>query len=159
MQSTDRQGDPSVDFTAARTPQTRRSRRRRRPDDEDVELVCIVPGDYTVVYAGHIGVEVFRTRKVRVDFIPLDHPGLTLSRWYRVKDYRGGRIQAGRSSDIVRELSAAMGRRLRHDRIPVSELEGKQLLARVRTVGADARQEELADCNRYSVIEKLLKVL
>jgi hypothetical protein len=37
--------------------------------------------------------------------------------------HHAGRIRAGRHSGIVRELSAVLGWRLRHDRIPLSALE------------------------------------
>jgi len=120
------------------------------------DLVRISPGDYAVCYVRHVGVSVFRTPKVRVDFQPLAHPGLILSRWYRVTDFRGGRIRSGRHSDIVRELSAAFGRRIRHDRIAVSALAGAVVTAVVKDVVADRNQRKLADVNRYSIIERLL---
>jgi hypothetical protein len=124
---------------------------------EDIELVCITPGEYDVVYVRHAGITVFRTPKVRIDFRLLAHPGLVLSRWYRVQDYRGGRVRAGRHSDIVRELSAVLGHRLRHDRIPATSLAGKVIRVRVCTVTTDSRQGGLAAMNRYSVIDRLLE--
>lgn len=124
---------------------------------DDIELVCIAPGEYDTVYVRHAGVTVFRTAKVRVDFRLLAHPGLLLSRWYRVQDFRAGRIRAGRHSDMVRELSAVLGQRLRHDRIPVGSLVGKVVRAHVCTVTVDSRQRQLAEVNRYSIIDRLLE--
>jgi hypothetical protein len=121
------------------------------------DLVCVDPGEYPVVYVRHIGVIVFRTAKIRVDFRLLPYPGLIVSRWYRVKGFRGGRIQAGRHSDIVREMSAVLGRRIRHDRIPVSSLENIAMRAVVREVVADRNQVALAPVNRYTVISRILE--
>jgi hypothetical protein len=121
------------------------------------ELVLLKPGDYAACYVGHVGVRLFRTLKIRVDFKPLDHCGLVLSRWYRVQGYTGGRVSAGRHSDIVREVSAVLGRRMRHDRIPLSELKDKIVMVRVRTVTTNAKQDALHVVNHYSVIEKVLE--
>jgi len=129
------------------------------PGTDDVELILLDPDDYDVIYQAHKGVSVFRGAKVRIDFQLMAHPDLILPRWYRVQDHRGGRIRAGRHSDIVRELSAALGRRIRHDRIPVGDLAGKVLRARVDTVKTDSRQQPLAQVNYYSVVTKLLATI
>ena len=121
------------------------------------DLVLVAPGDYSALYVRHAGTLIFRTPKVRVDFRLLDYPQpVVLSRWYRVSDFRRGRIRAGRSSAIVREISAALDRRVRCDRIPVAALEGHEVVVRVRTVTADGAQTPLAEVNQYSVIERLL---
>jgi hypothetical protein len=122
----------------------------------DSELVNLKPGDYDGVYVHHQCVHVFRASKVRVDFRLLTHPGLTLSRWYRAK-HQTGRISASKNSDIVRELSAVLGQRVRIDRIPLTELASRVVRLRIRTVTADSRQDVLASVNRYSVISKLLE--
>jgi hypothetical protein len=121
------------------------------------DLVRIGPGDYLVMYVRHIGVRVFMTAKIRVDFRLLAHPDLIVSRWYRVINFHRGRVRAGPHSDIVRELSAVLGRRVRHDRIPVSALENRVVLASVRDVVEDRKQDALAPVNRYSVISRLVE--
>jgi len=123
---------------------------------QETDLVRVAPGEYPVIYVRHVGCTVFRTLKVCVDFRLLEHPDLILSRWYRVKDLRGGRIRASRHSDIVRELSGVLGRRLRHDRIPVSALEQIIVRAEVRDVVTDRKQDRLAPVNVYSVISRLV---
>jgi hypothetical protein len=123
----------------------------------DDDLVRVRPGEYVATYVRHASLVVFRTVKVRVDFRLAAHPDLILSRWYRVQDYRGGRVRAGRHSDIVRELSVAFNRRVRHDRIPVSALENVYVLVEVRDVVSDRKQDALADMNRYSVISRLVE--
>jgi len=120
-------------------------------------LPRVRPGNYPAVYVGHLGVTVFRTAKLRVDFRLLAHPDIVLARWYRVSDYRGARVRAGRHSSIVREVSAVLGRRVRADRIPVASLTGIAVILRVRDVVADADQNPLAPVNQYSVIERLLE--
>jgi hypothetical protein len=122
-------------------------------DGED--LVRVAPGLYDVTYVAHRGLTVFRTAKVRVDFQLIAHPDLIVPRWYRVNDYRGSRIRAGRHSDILRELSAILNTRLRHDRVAVASLKGLVVLAHVRDVTSDRKQNPLAPVNRYSVIERL----
>lgn len=127
-----------------------------RSADESPELPKVSPGQYTGTYTGHAGAMAFRTAKLRVDFLLLEHPGLVLPRWYRVLDYRGGRVRAGRHSSLVRELSAALGQRLRHDRIAVASLKGVVVRVLVRDVVRDSEQNELHRVNQYSVIERIL---
>ena len=77
--------------------------------DGDGDLVLIAPGDYLAMYVGHRTFEIFRHMKLRVDFRLIEYTQpVTLSRWYRVRDCRGGRISASRSSDLVRELEAEL---------------------------------------------------
>jgi hypothetical protein len=121
------------------------------------DFVLVRPGEYTAVYIGHKGCFIFRERKLRVDFRLVEHLDLVLQRWYRVVDYRGGRIRAIRSSDLVRELSAISNRRIRHDRIPIADFEGKVVRVEVRTVRTDSRQRKLATVNEYSVIARVLE--
>lgn len=122
------------------------------------DLVRVDPGEYLAVYARHVYMTVFRTaKKVRMDFKLVAHPDLVLPRWYPVRDYRGGRIHAGRHSDIVREISAVLGRRVRYDRIPVCNLENLILRVLVCDVVTDRKQDRLAEVNRYSVISRLLE--
>jgi hypothetical protein len=94
--------------------------------------------------------------KVQVDFRLIEHAQIVLPRYFPVTGYVGGRIRAGRHSDIVRELSVVLGRRVRADRIPISDLSGLLLDVLVRDVVTDHRQRPLAPVNRYSVIERLV---
>lgn len=124
---------------------------------DNEELPLVTPGEYQATYVRHQGVVVFGSPKVRVDMRLIVHPDIVLSRWYRVSDHRGSRVKASRHSDIVREISAATGRRVRCDRIPVNALQGILVRVTVRTVTTDYRQSRLADINRYSGIEKLIE--
>jgi hypothetical protein len=121
------------------------------------DLVRVAPGEYSAIYVRHVGMAVFTTPKVRVDFRLLAHPDLILPRWYRVLDYRTGRVRGSPHSDIVRELSAVLGRRLRHDRIPVSALESVVVRVEVRDVVLNRKQDRLAPVNVYSVISRLME--
>jgi len=130
----------------------------KQSDGEDAstdDLVGIPDGTYSAVYEQHRGLLIFRTPKVRVDFRLLEHPGLVLSRWYRVEDFRHGRVSACSSSDIVREISDVLGRRIRRDQIPVGALEGVIVKIQVRTVTKDRIQRPLAEVNRYSIIGRV----
>jgi hypothetical protein len=123
--------------------------------DEDLRLVT--PGEYQATYVRHVGTVVFGCPKVRVDLRLIVHPDIVLSRWYRVSDYRGNRVKASRHSDIVREVSAVLGRRERCDRIPVTALQGLLVQVLVSTVAKDHRQKRIAEVNRYSSIERIIK--
>lgn len=121
------------------------------------EPALVAPGEYSAVYVRHKAGVVFRTPKLRVDFRLVEHPDIVLQRWYRIEDFRGGRIRAGRHSDAVREISAVLGRRVRHDRIPVSALADIAVGVVVTTVTKDSSQRAIAAVNRYSVIARLLE--
>jgi hypothetical protein len=125
-------------------------------DPEAPGLVLVKPGDdYTAVYDSHAGLHVFKSPKVKVMFRLLQHPELVLPRWYRVTDYRKGRISAPIHSDIVREISEALNQRVRHDRIPVASLANTTVHVTVSTVMRDSRPQPLAEVNRYSVISQV----
>lgn len=137
---------------------------RDQPDDQhysqDEDLPRVAPGEYVVTYVRHEKVRIFGkpgrlTPKVRVDFRLEAYPELIIPRWYRVASFDGGRIRAGKNSDIVRELSAALGKRMRCDQVHVRDLKNVRIVASVRDVVADHRQRSLAPINRYSVIDRL----
>ncbi len=119
----------------------------------------VSPGVYTGVYIGHKAGIVFRTPKLRLDLRLLEHPDIVLERWYRIVDFRGNRIRAGRHSDLVREISAVIGRRVRCDRIPVASLVNLQLRFEVATITKDSNQRPLARVNQYSAVARLLERL
>lgn len=124
-------------------------------DSEDPEeLFLVTPGPYNAVYERHAGIQIFTVRKLRVWFRLLEHPGIVLERWWRVTSYKG-RIAAPAKSDIVREISAALGQKIRPDRIPVGSLANVTLRVMVKTVTTDQRQRKLNPINHYSVIESL----
>jgi hypothetical protein len=119
------------------------------------QLVLVNPGDYTAVYVSHAGMHFFKGSKLKVNFRLFEHPDLVLPRWYRVTNYKGGRISAPVHSDLVREVSAALNQRLRHDRIPVGSLAGVLVRVKVKTVTTDREQGSISAVNRYSVISRL----
>lgn len=118
------------------------------------ELVLVAPGNYTAVYVGHVGMFVFRGAKLKVMFRLYEHPDLVLPRWYRVTTCKG-RVSAPVHSDLVREVSAALNQRVRHDRIPVASLENIPVRVLVRTVEKDREQNQINPVNAYSVVSKL----
>jgi hypothetical protein len=122
--------------------------------EETSELLCLKPGTYSAIYVAHQGMHVFRSPKLRVDFRLLEHLGLVLPRWYHVTGYKH-RVSAPVHSDLVREVSAVLNVRVRHDRIPVASLAEIPVRVTVATVKRDQRQNELAEVNQYSVISRV----
>jgi hypothetical protein len=120
------------------------------------DLLRVDPGEYLAVYAGHAVVKIFRSTKLRLDFRLLAHPDVVLPRWYRIVSHHSGRIEAGKHSDLVREVSSALGVRVRHDRVALGILAGRALRVCVRYVSEDRKQKPLAVMNRYSVVSSLL---
>lgn len=55
-----------------------------------------------------------------------------------------------------RGTARLISRRVRHDRIPISDLKGLVLRVRVRDVKSDSKQQALDDINCYSVIEEII---
>ena len=117
-------------------------------------LVLVQPGDYTAVYVSHVVMHIFRGPKLKVMFRLLEHPDLVLPRWYRVAALKG-RVSAPLHSDLVREVSAALNQRVRHDRIPVASLANVPVRVKVRTVTTDREQSAISAVNQYSVISRL----
>lgn len=124
-------------------------------DDNDQALARVQPGRYTAIYVRHEGMLVFRQPKLRVTFRLFAHPDLLLPRWYRVIGYRGGRVSARSQSDLVREISAVLGARVRPDRIPVASLANVPVIVLIRTVTNDREQNALAAVNHYEVIQRV----
>lgn len=117
--------------------------------------ILVEPGEYLARYVRHERVPMFKTSKLRVIFRLEDDRPVLLPSWYRVAAGKGGRIAAPAHSDLVREINAVLGRRVRHDRIPISDLAGILVRLEVRTVTHDQRQRPLATVNQYSVIARL----
>jgi hypothetical protein len=126
--------------------------------EQDPDAPALVSeGEYQAIYVAHKGLSVFRTAKLCIWMKLVEHPDIVLQRWYRVQDYRGGRVRAGRHSDLVRELSAVLDVRVPHDRLPITMLSDKIVRVSVATVTRDRSQTNLARVNQYSVISKLIE--
>ncbi|HEX4151148.1 MAG TPA: hypothetical protein VHY75_02960 [Steroidobacteraceae bacterium] len=116
--------------------------------------ILVEPGEHLAVYMRHERPQAFKGLKLRVIFRLQDQRPVQLSRWYQVATSKGP-IAAPACSDLVREMQAVLGRRVRHDRIPISALAGILVRVDVRTVTSDYRQRTLALINQYSVIGRL----
>jgi hypothetical protein len=118
--------------------------------------ILVEPGEHLAIYIRHERESMFQGTKLRVIFRLQDDRPILLSRWYPVVAGKGGRIAARPHSDIVREIQAVLGRRVRrYDRLEISELAGLVVRVDVRTVTVDQRQRPLAPVNQYSVIARL----
>ncbi len=118
-------------------------------------LVLLKPGVYTGLYVRHEGRHVFQRLKLEVLFRLMEHPDLVLPRWYHVTHYKG-RVSAPKHSDLVRELSAVLGQRVRHDRISVASIANIIVDVEVSTVKRDSRPQPLDPVNQYSVISRVM---
>lgn len=130
-------------------------------------LPLLTPGRYEVCYEFHETVLLFRQPKLVLWFRVVEmgeYFEKVIPRYYNIKRTigkpgRGGRFQAGRSSDFVREYANAFSNRIvRLDRIAMEPFKGALLAARVRTVKKDRKQDDLAASLHYSVVEALLGV-
>lgn len=120
------------------------------------EPALVEPGEYQAVYIGHRGLSMYRGRKLVVWWRILEHAEILLPRYYRVLTYQP-RISAPASSDIMREVAAALGRRIRRDQIPVASLaEAPPVRVDVRTVVRDRSQRDLPEVCTYSVISRVI---
>jgi len=120
----------------------------------EAALHRVKPGTYTAMYVRHEPVHVFKGCKVKVLFQLMEHLDVILPRWYRVTSYKG-RIAAPARSQIVREITDALGTRIRNDRIPVGALKDLILSVEVSTVTTDSMQEPLSELNQYEVVSRI----
>ncbi|MEE4381988.1 MAG: hypothetical protein V2J02_08340 [Pseudomonadales bacterium] len=129
-------------------------------------LVLVPPGEYELVFKGWRTLLLFnRQPKVKVDFTILDpgpYQGLLLTRWYNARSLVGkprnrGRFKHSRSSDILREFCAVVGRPVRYDRLPLSVLSGRVVVGQVATVEKDRNQQSIPDGATYSTIRRLIR--
>jgi len=127
---------------------------RQIPADDGDPPALLNAGTYSAIYIAHRGMMAFRTPKLEMQFRLFEHPDIVLSRWYRVTGYKN-RISAPIQSDLVREIQAALNRRIRLDRIPLELLKDKPVIVDVKVVTIDKTQHELAPVNRYNVIERI----
>lgn len=122
---------------------------------ESQQAVLLKPGTYLAVYVRHRGQFVFRQVKLRVDFRLVEHAEIVLPRWYRITGYKQRISAASAHSDIVREVSAVLGTRVRRDRIPLASLANVVVNVEVDTVKVDQKQELLHETGQYSVITRV----
>jgi hypothetical protein len=114
-------------------------------------------GEYGALYVAQSGLlHLSHGENCASIFRLMEHPDLILRRWYRVIDFRAGRIRGQQHSDIVREVSAALGVRIRHDRIPISLLQDVPVRIEIATVTRDRSQKDLATINQYSTIQRII---
>ncbi|WP_405229566.1 hypothetical protein [Lentisalinibacter sediminis] len=131
------------------------------------ELPLLPEGFYNVKFVG------YRTAKyggfgdsgkVRFEFEIVEfgpYFGTRLYRWYNAnltgRPKKNGSFKVGRNSDLYRELTRVLNRRLgRRDRLPVSLLRRLVISAKVVTVKNDGRQREIPPVAQYSKIAELL---
>jgi hypothetical protein len=107
------------------------------------------------MYVRHETVWMFKARKLRVDFRILEYPEVVISRWYNLLPVKS-RVACAKQAALVREVSDGLGRRVRHDRVPVADLEGYELRVLVQDVEADSAQQPLSELNRYSVVKRII---
>lgn len=135
----------------------------------DHEPRPLVPdSEYELAYVDYSTALMFKgAAKVVVRFRILtmgEFHGEIIERWYRVKRLAGapkkrGNFVVGSSSDFYRDYCRLLGRPSRNDRISPVGLQGKIVIGSTRTVLVDALQRPLEDCLKYSVIDRLLRVV
>lgn len=113
------------------------------------------PGEYQALYVGYRGIDIFRARKVAAWWKILERPEIVLPRYYRVTTYQP-RVSAPAGSAIARDVAVALGRRVRCDRIPMTDLAGIPVRVQVRSVTRDREQRQLAEVCTYSVIDRIV---
>ena len=157
--------------TAFVAPSSDARKRRRGPlravSGLDIVLASdaplIAPGEYFAVGGKARQRFIFSTTKLAVAYAVLvrgpEQPEeqVILERWYHI-DTEHGRITAGRHSDFRREWCIAAGRRpARGDRLAASVFARIMFRVEVRTVEKNARQQALAEANKYSIIAQVLE--
>lgn len=131
------------------------------------ELLPFVPaGVYSLVYIAHETHKFFNRSCKAVFWFRItdygEHFGKVIPRYYNVKRLvgkpgRSGQFVPGRSSDFLREFCrVSTARIVRLDRLPLTDFQRVQIRARVRVVSQDAKQRELPDALRYSVVDELI---
>ena len=141
-------------------------------DEEDIfvaegQAAIITPGVYEVMYHSHETAPLWGGKKLIVHFRitgPI-HVGKMVCRYYNVERFIGkpgpsGKFVPGRGSHFFREyLNLFEPQALRITRLSMRKFKHTPLLAEVREVTEGFRGMPLAPAARYSVINRLLKVL
>lgn len=132
----------------------------------DDELPLIPPGEYVFRFVGHSTWLMFgRNPKLILEFAVADdemYVGVILNKYYNVKNLNGrhgrnGNFIASRKSNFMRDFyrvcPAYPPKRL--DRIPMTRLEGINILGKVKTVTTGYDQKEIPEPLQYSVITEI----
>ena len=132
----------------------------------DDDLPLIIPGEYSLKFRGHSTWMMFgRKPKLILEFEIVDdeiYSGVVLNKYYKAlkgRQGRNGNFAASRKSNFMRDFfricTAYPPKRL--DRIPMSRLEGVDILGTVKTVTNGHDQKLIPEPLQYSVFERLYR--
>ena len=139
------------------------------PVNREPELVFdlaqepLVPDDeYEFVYARHKYVPSFGGKPKLFMWFRItslgEHHGKELPRFYNVRT-SNKRYSPPRNGVLTREMRQLFGNSLKARGLPLQQLKESVLLGITRTVSTDSRQKKLHSINRYSVIDRLVRVI
>ena len=139
------------------------------PVNREPELVFdlaqepLVPDDkYEFVYARHKYVLSFGGKPKLFMWFRItslgEHHGKELPRFYNVRT-SNKRYSPPRNGVLTREMRQLFGNSLKARGLPLQQLKESVLLGITRTVSTDSRQKKLHSINRYSVIDRLVRVI
>ena len=118
-------------------------------------------GFYEFVYVKHSYVIAFKGRcKMFVEFRitdPGEYYGKILKAYYNVFA-RGKKYIPPKNGRLSREMATLFGRRALKNRSAFSLLKSVVIKGQTRTVLKDSQNKSLSEANKYSVIDRLLKV-
>ena len=127
------------------------------------ELERIPEGAYSVRYKSHATAKMFNSGRliVRFEVVSGKYSGVQIENFYPVNLIgevgKGGGFSVTRRSFFFRDFVRATNHLPeRLDRMPLSRLRGRTILARVKTVTKDHERDLLPECCQYSRISKLL---
>ena len=139
---------------------------RRFSDEVNEELPLLAPGEYELMFIGHVtGVKFVSKLSVQMDFKVLT-PGrgfdCVLSGYYNAvqlgkKRGKNGSFKVGTKSDLFREFHAVIPGKHRSDRLPMSRLNHIVIVGEVATVTHDRRQQPLTENCQYSKVARMLR--
>lgn len=133
---------------------------------ELLDDVAIPEGRYQLAYVDYRTTKAFKVARVVVRFKVIDpgeYFGFGVDRWYRVRHLKGepskrGGFAVGRRSALYREWVSLFGVPGRKDRISFVKLKSKVVIADVRTVKRDSKQNLLDEDLHYSVVDRIVRV-
>lgn len=125
----------------------------------------VAPGRYQAVAVAYRQAKIHGALKIIVDFkVTVPRPDgegtveVRLSAYYNASGGRG-RVRAGASSKLYRNLALVTGRRPHRKGVPLGALIGPLLEVEVRTVTHDHRQRRLPLAAQYSVVTGIVDVI
>lgn len=134
----------------------------------DDDLPWVPPGEYAFSFVRYSTWLMFgRNPKLIIEFSIEDddaYGGVILNKYYNVKSLKGkhgrnGNFTASRKSNFMRDFfrvcPAYPPKRL--DRVPMSRLEGIDILGKVKTVTKGQDQKEIPEALQYSVITEIYR--